>query len=189
MYSGHRRAAAPAPAASWRRSRRRCAAEAPLEVSHPGEKLVERKERRPAGQAYERHLERRPRLAASHDVVERAREALEEARKVVDFGTRCELDDLADLLVGQVEQLPQGRPGASVAAPARLRAGADLRDDEVAQVMQDVPGDVRQIEPLLREALDDREARGCVARRRAPRPARAGPCGRPRRARGPRRPP
>ena len=43
-------------------------------------------------------------------------------------------------------------------------AGADLGDDEVAQVLQDVAGDVRQVEPLLREPLDDREARGRVAR-------------------------
>ena len=100
-------AAASAPAASRGRARRRRAAEPPLEVPHPGEQLVEREQRRPARQADERHLERHSRLAAPHDLVEGAREALKEPREIVDLGAGRQLDDVADLLVGQIEQLAQ----------------------------------------------------------------------------------
>ena len=43
-------------------------------------------ERGPAREAHERHLERHARLAAPNDVVERPREALKQARKVVRLG-------------------------------------------------------------------------------------------------------
>jgi hypothetical protein len=51
-------------------SRRRAAREPPLELPDLPQKLVHRKERRPPREPHERHLERRPRLTASNNIIE-----------------------------------------------------------------------------------------------------------------------
>ena len=116
-----------------------------LEIAEAREQLVERQERRAAREAHEGHLERGARLAAPDDLVERARESLEQPLEIVRVGLRRERAHVRDLLVGQVEELAIGP------------LAADLGDDEVAQVRKDVLRDVRQVEPLLRDPVDDPE--------------------------------
>ena len=132
-------------------------AEAPLEFSEPGEQLVEREQGRAPGKPHEGHLERHAHLPALDDVVEGLREPLEEAREVVELGAAREIDHVAHFLVGQIEQVAQGR-----AAVGRVRR-TDLRDHEVAQVPQQIARRVSDVVALLGYALDDVQARGRVA--------------------------
>ena len=87
------------------RARLGAAGEPAFEIAQTGEKLVEREQGRAPRQTHERHLERHARLTAAHDVVERLREPLEEAREIVELGAAGAVDDVPHLLVGEVEHL------------------------------------------------------------------------------------
>src|SRR6185503_18551313 len=111
------------------RTGRRRAAETPLEIAEPNEQLVERNERRPPREPNERHLERRARLSALGDVVERLREAVEETQEIVDLGAAGERHHVLHFFVREIEQL----------APA---LAAHLGDDEVPQAREQIARDV-----------------------------------------------
>jgi hypothetical protein len=76
---------------------------------------------------------------------------LVETEQIVGVGARSEGKDVLRLFIGEIEQL------------ARLRiarcAAAHLGDHEIAKMAEHVLRDVRQIEPLLRHAIDHAEAR------------------------------
>ena len=125
------------------------AAEPALQVAESQEQVVDRHERRPPREADERHLERSARLPTAHDVVERLGETLVEPHEIVGVGSGGERPHVRDLFRREVEEL--------------LGLLADLGDGEIAELREDVLGDVRDVVPLGRELADDAHARPGIA--------------------------
>lgn len=113
------------------------------------EQLVDGQEGRASSEAYEGHFEGGTRLSTAHDVIERPGKTLMQSRQIVGIGAFGEGQDIDGFAVGEVEQTG-GIFG-------------DFGHHEIAQVRQEIPGDMGQVVTLLGKVVNDAQARVSIA--------------------------